>query len=454
MTEWLGSVLKHKLHKLRELLAPYQIGFVEAHHYLTRTQVETLCRSVEASPSGDNLAIRLKYEQQFAALVGNGQAISFAAARMGFYAYMEALGIGPGDEVILTGFTCAVMPNAVLKRGAKPVFTDVDPFTFGASVHAIASAITPKTRLIVAQHSFGIPCDIAPIADLARSQCIPLLEDCALTLGSVIDGKAVGNWGDAAIFSTDHSKPINTLTGGIFYTQSETIFQKVAHIACNAPELSIVHQRSLYRQMLYERRQFAPDRYPRGRLVATLLRVWQRLTGFQPLNFLADNDAPPAHIQERYPYPARLPIFLAQLGLFELERWPAQVERRRALLNQYLAVAAASAAVTVPAVYQDLRRCIVPLRYVFASERADALTKALGHFFDTNWTWFRQPVVCTTEGPPSLGYVTGSCPLSEAVGNQIVNVPCNIPVDWTEAALRSLEGALRAVDSAGGPNEG
>ena len=443
----LGSGFLHKLGKLRQLIATYQIGFVEAHYHLTQAQIDILWSLVNANSGSVNSVLRTEYERHFAAVVGDGQAVSFAAARMAFYAYMEALGIGPGDEVILTGFTCAVMPNAVLKRGAKPVFTDVDPVTFGASAPAIAVAITSKTRLIVAQHSFGIPCDIAPIADLARSHAIPLLEDCALTLGSTIDGKAVGNWGDAAIFSTDHSKPINTMTGGVFYTQSLSIFQKVACIARNAPELSASHQIGLFRQMQFERRYFVPGCYPRGRFAARLLRVWERLNRLQQLNFLADNDVPPVQIQERYPYPARMPIFLAQLGLYELTRWPAQADFRKALLDQYLAVAEASAASTVPPVYRDPRRRIIPLRYVFVSERAEALNDVLGQFFDINWTWFRQPVVCATEGPQSLGYVSGSCPLSEKVGHQIVNVPCNITADWTVAAQKSLERALRAVVS-------
>jgi len=177
---------------------------------------------------------------------------------MAFYTYMDVLNIGPGDEVILTGFTCAVMPNAVLKRGATPVFTDVDPVTFGSSAAAIAGAITPKTRLIVAQHSFGIPCDIPSIVQVAQARGISVLEDCALTLGSTIDGTAVGNWGDAAIFSTDHSKPLNTVPGGILYTRSSEVHQKVAQIAATAEELSAEHQFGLYQQMLFERRFFGP----------------------------------------------------------------------------------------------------------------------------------------------------------------------------------------------------
>lgn len=78
-----------------------------------------------------------EYEQRFSALVGSGYGISFAAGRMAFYMIMKALGIGEGDEVILPGFTCSVMPNAVWRTGAKPVFADIDEDTFGSDVEGL-----------------------------------------------------------------------------------------------------------------------------------------------------------------------------------------------------------------------------------------------------------------------------------------------------------------------------
>ena len=120
-----------------------------------------------------------------------------------------------------------MMVNAVVSVGVKPIYADNDTDTFGSSAEAISKVLTPQTKMIVAQHSFGISCDSQPIVTLAKSNSIFLLEDCALTLGSNIDGVVCGNFGDAALFSTDHSKPLNTLTGGLIYTKSKILFEKL-----------------------------------------------------------------------------------------------------------------------------------------------------------------------------------------------------------------------------------
>ena len=146
---------------------------------------------------------------------------------MGFFALMQIRGIGKGDEVILQGHTCSVMPNAVWRTGATPIYADIDSNTFGSSAIEIDKVITPQTKMIVAQHSFGIPCDIEPIVDLARSKGIFLLEDCAITLGSKLKGIQVGNFGDAALFSIDHSKPLNAFTGGLIYTRKNELYEKL-----------------------------------------------------------------------------------------------------------------------------------------------------------------------------------------------------------------------------------
>ena len=130
---------------------------------------------------------------------------------MALYAILSSLDIGRGDEVIITGFTCAVVPNAVLRAGAIPVYCDISVDNFGTCSKSLSTLITSRTRVIIAQHTFGIPCDIDRIAKVAKINGIILVEDCALSLGSKLKGRSLGTYGDFAIFSTDHSKPINTM---------------------------------------------------------------------------------------------------------------------------------------------------------------------------------------------------------------------------------------------------
>ena len=139
---------------------PY-FGFIQGHEHLSLEDLAEIQKWV----GSDNLEIIEEFEQRFAEIIGDGQTVSFAAGRMGFYALMQVLGIQAGDEVVLQGATCSVMVNAVLRNGATPVYADIDPETFGSSEAAIEKVLSPKTKMVVAQHSFGIPCDIQPIVE-------------------------------------------------------------------------------------------------------------------------------------------------------------------------------------------------------------------------------------------------------------------------------------------------
>ena len=192
------------------------------------------------------------YEKSLSEYLGGGLVISFASGRMSFYALLKCWNIGEGDEVALTGFTCSVMVNAVLKTGAKPLFIDIDKDTLGMSPESLRERVGKKTKVVVAQHSFGIPCEIDTIYDIARENGSYLIEDCAITLGSSYKGKTCGNWGDASIFSTDHTKPLNTLIGGFVYTNDSTIAQRVREIQCQCGELTQIHQQVILKQYLKE----------------------------------------------------------------------------------------------------------------------------------------------------------------------------------------------------------
>ncbi len=101
-------------------------------------------------------------------LGGEGEAFLFGSGRMALYAILEVLHITPGDEVILPAFTCEVVVHALRYRGIRPVYADIDPFTFNTYGAAVERVTTDKTRAIIAQHTFGVPCDMGPILDLAR----------------------------------------------------------------------------------------------------------------------------------------------------------------------------------------------------------------------------------------------------------------------------------------------
>ncbi|QWD34019.1 hypothetical protein G6676_01740 [Polynucleobacter paneuropaeus] len=425
---------------LISLFQKNQFGFISGHGYLSPNQLLELN---EMLTNPNQLAIiNESYENKFAEVVGNGRAISFASARMAFYVLMDELGIDEGDEVLLTGFTCAVMSNAVLRRGAKPIYADVDDRSYGSSIESIQKLVTQKTKIIVAQHTFGIPCEIAKIVDFGRKNNIFILEDCALSFDSLVDGAKLGNWGDAAIFSTDHTKPINTMIGGILYSQNLDLLKKIKSKTSDIPTLSKQHQKNLLRRIKFEGKYYVPSKYPRLPFYELLYRIASLFSLNKAPTFLdQDTGVPDVNLNntQDYPYPASLPSFLALLGIYEIEKWSAQRSLRvlilKKILNLFLETGYGS---SVPEVYFDLNREIVPLRFIFSGSRKTLSFEALNKVVDTRWIWFKQPVIGAKNGLESLGYITGSCLVSEDICRQIVNLPCNFDESYLEMFIDSL----------------
>lgn len=432
---WGTSNYLKKISRLLKLIVlPYQVGFVQGHFHLSEKQILRIEEVLNFDDSGE---IVNEYEQRMTSLIGSGFGISFAAGRMAFYSLLKTLNVGLGDEVILPGFTCSVMPNAVWRTGATPVFADIDKDTFGSDPMGIEKKITSNTRLIVAQHSFGIPCNVPAIAEIGKKYGIFVMEDCAIALDSAIDGIKIGNWGDAAMFSTDHSKPLNTLLGGFFYTKDKALYEKIRGYSDALPRLKKVHQQRLFEQFLFERKNYTPERYPRS-IIINYAKV---LTGkFKPRQkqfvFLEADYTKESSSSSSYPYPAKMPSFLAQLGLYELDRWKSEKKKRKILFDDYLKIARQSRlAEYLPKAYTNPRLEIVPLRFVFEHPKAKMLMRKMDRYIDIGWTWFRSPIICCSDGPESLGYVSGSCKVAEIAGENIINWPCVLPEDWDVKVL-------------------
>lgn len=122
--------------------------------------------------------------------------------------------LGPGDEVIMPSFTFVSTANAVVLRGATPVFVDIDPVTLNIDPEEVAKAVTPATRAIFAVHYAGFPADMDALAEIARQHDLLLVEDAAQALGSLYKGRPAGSLGDLAAFSFHETKNIISGEGG------------------------------------------------------------------------------------------------------------------------------------------------------------------------------------------------------------------------------------------------
>jgi perosamine synthetase len=163
----------------------------------------------------------LEFEAAFMQLTGVGHAVAVSSGTAGLHLAMLALGIGAGDEVIVPSFTFIAAANAIRYVGATPVFVDIDSVTLNLSPRAVEDAIGPRTRAILAVHTFGVPADMQVIATIARKHRLALIEDACEALGATIDGQPIGSFGDVAVFAFYPNKQITTGEGGMIVTRDE-----------------------------------------------------------------------------------------------------------------------------------------------------------------------------------------------------------------------------------------
>ena len=139
-----------------------------------------------------------EFERQFAAKVGHAHGVAVSSCTSGLFLALHALGIGPGDEVVVPSLSFIATANAVLHAGASPVFADVEPRSFNLDPEAAAEAIGPRTRAILLVHQLGLPADLPRFQKLARERGLALVEDSACAVGSRLHGSPIGSSETAA----------------------------------------------------------------------------------------------------------------------------------------------------------------------------------------------------------------------------------------------------------------
>lgn len=169
-----------------------------------------------------------QFETDFAAYLGGGvEAIAVNSATAGLHLGLEALGVGPGDEVITTTHTFTATAEIIRYVGADPVFVDVDADTLCIDVDAVARAITPRTKAIIPVHFAGRAADMTRLIALAKQHNLKVMEDAAHALPTTCDGRLVGALeSDITVFSFYANKTITTGEGGMLVTRDAAIAKR------------------------------------------------------------------------------------------------------------------------------------------------------------------------------------------------------------------------------------
>ncbi len=348
-------------------------------------------------------------------------ACAFDSARSSFYQILKSWNIGNGDEVIVPAFTCTVIVNPVLWVGAKPVYVDIDPKTLNMDLDDLQRKITPKTKVILAQHTFGLPMEMDKLMDIVREKNIKVVEDCAHSLGVKYKGKHLGTYGDAAVITFGITKVISGVRGGMAITKDRVLFSELKSKQYKLPSFPIFHTKKfLLNPIIWF--LVTPVYYLGvGKLTLGKLAIWI----LQKIGILGiDNIVEKCEELGKKPnwLPTKMSGSLAVLANHQFSKLDKLNEHRVKLAKIY------SRELDIPFHEQRLNLRIP----VYVNDKAKVL-----EFFRKRkimlGDWYKNILHIPKENYDKLYYKEGSCPNAEYATSHMVNLPAFIKVSEEDA---------------------
>ena len=362
------------------------------------------------------------YERRFAADLGDDRsARAFWKGRVALYALLRALGMGPGDEIVLPGFTCVVVPNAIRLVGAIPVYADIEADGYNLDPALAAECVTPRTRALLVQHTFGIPARMHELVELARQHRLLLIEDCAHVIGGEHEGRRLGTFGDAAFFSFQWSKPYTTGLGGMATARAGAIGARLAEVHREAALPPRAARLRLSAQYHAYRRLFTPRLAWPAQDVLRAASARGLLVGSSSVAEL-EGDLPIDHGW-------RMAAAQERAGERLLPTVPGRNAHARCLARLYdeSIEAAGWAAAARP-------QNTALLRYPIQVANKEQLLRAARAAHVEMGSWFESPLhPVALEKHIRFGYLEGHCPRAELAARRLVNLPLHPRVSPSEA---------------------
>ncbi|MGZ8212124.1 MAG: DegT/DnrJ/EryC1/StrS family aminotransferase [Burkholderiales bacterium] len=167
------------------------------------------------------------FEREFAGFVGAKYGVALANGSVALELALHAVGVGPGDDVVVPARSFMATASCAIMRGARPVFADVDPMSGNVTAETVRAVLTPKTRAMIVVHLAGWPCDMDPLLELARKHDVKVIEDCAQSHGATYKGRVTGSIGDIGAFSFCQDKILTTGgEGGMLVTNDPLVWDR------------------------------------------------------------------------------------------------------------------------------------------------------------------------------------------------------------------------------------
>ncbi|MES3037366.1 MAG: DegT/DnrJ/EryC1/StrS family aminotransferase [Bdellovibrionota bacterium] len=327
----------------------------------------------------------------------------FNSGRMAMYTYLRALDLEKGSKVVVPPFTCDVVINALLYLDLMPVYCDISAENFGYDIGELRKTVSEhRPRVIIAQHSFGIPCAIEEIMDIAEKNGIAVIEDCAHGFGVPYKGKRLGEFGHAAFFSTDQTKSFSTLLGGVLILNKMEEVDRVRQVY-NAelvpfPRTQVLN---IFLQQLYFK-VFNHDRvYVISQFLQSMFYRWG-------LFFDLKEDG--VTFKKPKSYPMGMSHLQAHWGHLQLQSLERNFSERMTSVVDIENVLGIKKFRGLPLLRYPL---LVPDRQNYRFE---------SKYFEIG-NWFDCVALNRVGSDKEIYYRAGTCPVAERIHGQIINIP-------------------------------
>lgn len=324
-----------------------------------------------------------QFEQALSEYLDSPHALTLSSATAGLHLALEALDLAPGDEVITTPLTFVATINTIVLAGGRPVFVDIDAGTRNMDIEQLAAAIGPRTRAIIPVHFAGLPVDLDPLYALAQKNDIRVIEDAAHAIGTEYKGRRIGAFGDTQVFSFHPNKNMTTGEGGCVTTRDDQLARRI----------SLLRFHGIDRE------------------------AWNRFgkSGSQQYSVIAPG------------YKYNMMDIQAALGIHQLERLDAFIDRRRDLAQRYQAELGEIAELALPTLPAYAHRHAWHLYCVLINVDEAGMTR--DEFIEAMKTQnvgtglHYQAVHLHPYYQENFGFSSGDFPIAEDVGERIVSLP-------------------------------
>jgi len=359
---------------------------------------------------------------EFKKYLGVKYAFSFNSGRSALMAILNSLKLKKDDEVLLQAFTCNAVVNPIIWSKLKPIFVDCDEKTFNIDIKNLKRKINQESRVVIVQHTFGLPVDLDEILEICQENNLILIEDCAHSLGAEYKNQKIGTFGKAAFFSFSRDKIISCIYGGMAVTNDEKLAKRIKEYQekIDYPSYFWILQQLLHPILMNW--LILPTYKFFGKYLLIFLQWFQILS--KAIHWKEKRGEKPNY------FPKKLPNALVILAFNQFKKLKKFNQHRKKISSFYYKELSSFSSFELPLELKDRKQTF--LRFTIKHEKAHQIIKKAWQENLLMGDWYTSPIAPYDTKLERMQYSFGSCLKAEELSKKTFNLPTHINISEKE----------------------